>query len=1063
MSHIQQAVDIANSSTAGNDLKKQALDFLQQLKSSEDAVQVFSQYLQDPVASDVGRFFALQVLSEQALELPANHEKLYALQQSALQFLRTQLENSSSDGARVSGVGQGSKGVKSTPPEFVRNKVAELFAHLFYNMYGEVNNNMWSSFFVDLIQLVGIASLRDSKSTGVEFNAIGLDLFFRICASINTEIGDQAFVGSKEVQLKNNELKDYMRVQDVELLSNIWFSALLNCQQLPVLASLVLQCVGSYISWIDINLIVQQSYIGTIYEYLKFPQTKLACGQCLCEIISKKMKPADKLQLLSMLNLTDRVVATGSAEDLDVLEQMAKLTNGVALELSMVMDQCNDSQELQSVSSAADEQIINVVSPLVLKFMAHEYDSVTQQCFSFVTNYLAVMKKLFALGGKPGSAVAVNSKRIPIDPAHLNFLKSLGSVCVLKMKIDDSCDSIDDNEEIDEFVENIRSKLKTFQDSIAVINPELYFDIISDNIEQSITEQQDWRVLELAIYQLHNFAESIRNNLFGVNKTEISTSKPAQLMEKYMTTLLNHPTLFQMNNPLVQISFFELVVRHNNFIQVENKDLTLLNIFCTPFSMFSGNERVRLRTWYLFTRLIKTSKPKLSTDFLSMLLSKISPLLSIKASPLAQELDTIFDSQLYLFEGTGVLIGANVNNEYEILDGVLTPLFADLEQCISAQVKNPQVVLQTHHILMAIGTVARGVHSGLVPDNQVNNAKVSERVICKSLIEKFSNIAEVILVTFSYFNKFETIRDAARFSFSRLIPILNNQIIPFASRLISIFLNSDLKPLEMGDFIGFLGQMIHMFKDDDNCYQLFNNLFTPVVEKVFTLETQLEQESSTSSESKSSNGKNVIVTDSFREKINLKKSYYGLLATFVSNNCTSLLLTESNKNILPRVLTDLLSYTAEEIHETSTMKLSINVLVNFINFFGTGICTDPKDRNAINVNKLDGLNEFFITTSIPLLFEIPFKPEYEFNIQDGGCRVIACDLSRLLKALYNINNSSTNNNINENACVKYLTEIYFPQIQFPQSLVVEFINALGTLDAKQFEKYFVQFITNMKQ
>lgn len=397
----------------------------------------------------------------------------------------------------------------------------------------------------------------------------------------------------------------------------------------------------------------------------------------------------------------------------------------------------------------------------------------------------------------------MNSKRIPIDPAHLNFLKSLGTVCVLKMKIDDSCDSIDDNEEIDEFVENIRSKLKTFQDSIAVINPELYFDIISDNIEQSITEQQDWRVLELAIYQLHNFAESIRNNLFGVNKTEISTSKPAQLMEKYMTTLLNHPTLFQMNNPLVQISFFELVVRHNNFIQVENKDLTLLNIFCTPFSMFSGNERVRLRTWYLFTRLIKTSKPKLSTDFLSMLLSKISPLLSIKASPLAQELDTIFDSQLYLFEGTGVLIGANVNNEYEILDGVLTPLFADLEQCISAQVKNPQVVLQTHHILMAIGTVARGVHSGLVPDNQVNNAKVSERVICKSLIEKFSNIAEVILVTFSYFNKFETIRDAARFSFSRLIPILNNQIIPFASRLISIFLNSDLKPLEMGDFIGF--------------------------------------------------------------------------------------------------------------------------------------------------------------------------------------------------------------------------------------------------------------------
>ena len=182
---------------------------------------------------------------------------------------------------------------------------------------------------------------------------------------------------------------------------------------------------------------------------------------------------------------------------------------------------------------------------------------------------------------------------------------------------------------------------------------------------------------------MHNFAESIRNNLFGVNKNEISSSQPSQLMTKYMTLLLNHPTLFQMNNSLIQISFFELIVRHNNFIQVENKDLTLLNIFCTPFSMFSDKERVRLRTWYLFTRLIKVSKPKLSTDVLSILLSKISPLLAIKAEPLAQELDTIFDSQLYLFEGVGVLIGANSNNEYDILDGVLTPLFSDLEQCIS--------------------------------------------------------------------------------------------------------------------------------------------------------------------------------------------------------------------------------------------------------------------------------------------------------------------------------------------------------------------------------------------
>lgn len=1050
MSQIQQAVDIANSASGDAALKKQALDFLEQMKSSPEAIEVFTQYLRESSSSDVGRFFALQVLIEQVDCVGRADDKLMYLKQTSVDYLRTRLAS----------------GEKT--PEFIRNKISELFARLFYRMYGNVNGNLWSGFFGDLIEILGAENLRNGNGGGLEFSSLGLDYFLRICGSINTEIGDQAFVRTKEVQVMNNELKDSMRIADVEVLAKIWFNSLLNCQQYPELASMVLSCIGSYISWIDINLIVQPSYISTIYEYLKFPHTKLACAQCLCEIIAKKMKPADKLQLLSMLNLTDQVTNIGVNEDLEVVEQMAKLTNCVGLELSIIMDQSNDSQELQNVASSADDQIVNVVGPLVFKFMSHEYDSVTQQCFPFVTNYLAFMKKLFAVGGKPGSAVSMNSKRLSIDVPHLGFLRSLGSVCVLKMRIDDACDP-DDTEEIDEFIENVRSRLKTFQDSIAVINPQLYYEIISENIEQSISEQQDWRVLELALYQMHNLAESIRNNLFGVNKNEISSSQPSQLMAKYMSMILNHPTLFQMNNSLIQISFFELVVRHNAFIQVENKDMTLLNIFCTPFSMFSSNERVRLRTWYLFTRMIKTSKPKLTTDVLSMLFSKISSLLVVKADPLTQELDTVFDSQLYLFEGIGVLIGANVNNEYEILDGVLTPLFSDLEQCIAAQIKTPALVLQTHHILMAIGTIARGVHNGLVPDNQVNNAKVNGRIIHRTLIEKFSNIAEVILVTFSYFNKFETIRDATRFSFARLTPILNNQILPFASRLISIFLNSGLKTIEMSDFLGYLGQMVHLFKDDENCYQLFNNLFTPMVEKVFALEAELEQESpiaaassSAVASTKGTNGKNVIVTDSFRDKVTLKKAYYSFLSAFTTNNCSSILLTESNKAILPRILMDLLSYSPEEINETSCMKLSMNVLVNLIASLGTGACTDPKDRNAISVNKLEGLHEFFITKTIPILFEIPFKSEYGFNINDGGCRVVACDLSRLLKALYTINSSQVNS-LNDNPCIKYLTEVYFPQIQFPQDLVVDFINALSSFDTKQFEKFFVQFITNLKQ
>ncbi|AAS53795.2 AFR424Cp [Eremothecium gossypii ATCC 10895] len=1046
---LQQAVEIAYSSTAEPALKKQALEYVQNVKAGAGAAEVFVGYLGDAGTSDVGRFVALQALSELAGE--GGPARLAFLKDSAMRALR------------------GETGGVWGAPEYVRNKTAEWVSRLFYAMYGEVNGNMWNSFFEDVAQATGVAGLRGSAA--VEYNAAGLDAFLRVCAAINSEIGDQTFVRSKDAQVKNNSLKDAMRVQDVATLTSIWRHALEAMRQdvqRQDVAVLVLQCIGSFISWIDINLIVNSEYISTIYAYLNYPKTRIACAQCLCEILSKKMKPGDKLQLLGMLSLTDKVLQLGDVE-VEVHEQLAKLTSSVGLELSVILEQCHDDSSSAgscSIANSADHQIIHQVAPLVLKFMNHEYDSVTQQTFPFISHYLTFLKRLFALGGKPGSAVALNSKKLPLDDDHRQFLTSLIIVCMNKMKFDETC-SYDDEDEVEEFVETVRSKLKVFQDNIAVINPAIYMENISKHIK-SLLLGNSWRDLELAIYQMHNFAESIRNNLFGLNKSAISQSQPAQLMTTFMQDILDNSAIFQSSNPLIQISFFELIVRHYNFISHTGKnDISILSIFCTPFSMFNDSEKVRLRSWYLFSRLIKVTKPRLDDESLSQLLSKLAPLLAVKLLPNVandSEIDTTFDNQLYIFEGVGILIGAKAKEEYSILDGVLSPLFADLESCIAAPVKSPEIVVQAHHILMAIGTIARGVHAGLVPENQLNNPQVNAALVHKSLIEKFSNIAEVILVTFSYFNKYETIRDATRFSFARLTPILKNDIIPFSSRLISIFLESDLKTIEMNDFLGFLGQMVHTFHADDNCYQLFNNLFTPVIKKVFDLVAQVEQEGSLASGantapavSKVANGKNVVITDSFRDKVQLKKAYYSFLQSFVSNNVTSLLLTTANRNILPLILSDLLSYTPAEIHETSSMKLSLNVLINFVKFFGTGRCADFKDRNANTFEPLEGLSEFFITKVVPLVFEIPFKPEYEFNIDDGSCLVLAADLSRLLKALYDVNGDPANN-----ASLKYLTEAYFPQVQFPQELSMEFIQTLATADEKAFEKYFVSFIKRMR-
>ncbi|SCU86032.1 LAME_0D04214g1_1 [Lachancea meyersii CBS 8951] len=1047
---IQQAVDIANSSTTDSALKKQALDFLEEAKTSTTAAQVFASLLQDPTSSKVSKFVALQVLSD--LVITSSGVQLAFLKNTCIDLLRA----------------RGVSDSKQNEPEYVRNKVAEMASRIFYCMYGECNGNLWPNFFEDLIQLLNITGLQTGTSS--EFSTSGLDLFLKIALAINSEIADQTFVRSKDIQSRNNDLKDAMRIQDVQLLSSLWFNTLklFQLQQFPAqLANLTLSCIGSYISWIEINLIVNPEYINVIFDFLDQSSSKIACAQCLCEIISKKMKPGDKLALLSMLNLTEKVVSVGN-DDLEVQEQLARLVASVGLESSIILDQCNDENsgpECQEIAGAADRLIIHQVSPLVLKFMEHEYDSVTQQSFQFISHYLQFLKKFFALGGKPGSAVAMNSKRLILDPDHESFLDALIKVCMKKMLIDETCDE-DSIDEIDEFNDTIRSKLKIFQDSIAIINPGIYLRNVTENVESLITST-DWRQLEFAIYQMHNLAESIRNNLFGVNKKDIFSSEPHSVMCRFMATLLDSTNIFMVQNSLVQVSFFELVVRHHLFLQASSKDeVTLLNIFCSELGMFSSKERVRLRTWYLFTRFIKATKPKLSAEPLSQLLMKISQLLVIKPVETSQQsadVDVIFDNQLYLFDGVGLLIGTSLDSSYNLLDGVLVPLFANLESCISAQTKSVKVVTQAHHVLMAIGTVARGIHSGLVPENQVNNTEVTSKFFSRALVEKFSNVAEVILVTFSYFNKHEIIRDATRFSFARLIPILNEEILPFASRLIAIFLSSDLKILELNDFLGFLGQIVHTFHKSDVCYQLLNNLLTPVIEKVFHLMAKeegnpeaVQSGMSASIVTKGSTEKNVVITDSFRDKVLLKKAYYTFLQSFVTNHSTSLFLTESNRNVLPVILEDLLSYTPDEIYETSSMKLALNVLVNFIKLLGTGMCTDSQDPNANTFGKLVGLGEFFISKVIPLVFEIPFKPEYGFNVRDASCRIVACDLSRSLKALHKIYAET-----NPNPCLNYLAENYFPQVQFPHQLSLEFINALVNSDDKSFEKYFVNFISSM--
>ena len=84
-------------------------------------------------------------------------------------------------------------------------------------------------------------------------------------------------------------------------------------------------------------------------------------------------------------------------------------------------------------------------------------------------------------------------------------------------------------------------------------------------------------------------------------------------------------------------------------------------------------------------------------------------------------------------------------------------------------------------------------------------------------------------------------------------------------------------------------------------------------------------------------------------------------------------------------------------------------------------------------------------------------------MKEGTYRIVACDLSRLLKELYlqSIVDPNSQTDINTNPLLKYLSQVYLPQIQFPSQFTMELIEVLVTQDQKTFEKYYVTLIDRL--
>ncbi|KAK9238514.1 armadillo-type protein [Lipomyces kononenkoae] len=856
---IEQAVEIALSSNSDPVIKQQAMSFCNQIKESEDGWQIcLSLFLNDGKRSPAVRFFALQVVDDALVKRLNGSGKqldsasLLYIKESLLSYIqREYAPQSTTDVDAV----------------FMQNKLAQTITLFFLLSYPDT----WPSFFDDLLAL--------SSMGGPLSNARGLQLLLRILVAQHEEIADTLILRSSEVTRRNTIIKDAIRVRDMARLASAWMEILVRWTSRDdgyLIVENCLRVIGSWVSWIDISLIVTPQYMSIIFGILGNDALRGAACDTISEIISKKMKSSDKFELISLLNLPQTIGQLPIGSDIEFTEKVARLVNVVCLDLIRILDE----DQLASQLHDNTERLLQQLLPFAIGFLANEYDDTSSEVFPAISEYLSFLRK-------------EKKRNRPLTPDRHSILTSILNTVILKLKYDASMDwtnGADDSE--NDFLE-VRGRLRLFQDAVAGIDENLFMDSLSSVVINSLNdEKRDWRDIELGLFELGAYSDGLRNAAALPTKGQ-GSPKAVEILNTMLLKMTNSNVL-SIGHPSINLHYMELVVKNSKFFETHPQIVPqILDMFVSNIGVHSSYVQVQVRAWYLFYRFIKLCK-NLMGDIAETALNAIGDLLVIDAEvPQKNDGDSdmsadgtdsgTFDGRLYLFEASGILISVEAvpdEKQLHLLKHVVSPIFSDMESCLSRPTEGAQQALQIHHDIMAIGTFARGINDG-------------GKAITDPVREQFLLASRAILVSLETLSGMEIIREASRFAFARMVPILGPQILPEIAVLVSRLL-SESSASELIDFMSFLGQLIHNFKGQSGILEMLDQLLTPLLSRVFY------------SLSISANGS----TDEEIQQSDIKKAYLNFMMGLLNNGMEAVLASDRNRQILESVIQSVAHYTS---------------------------------------------------------------------------------------------------------------------------------------------------------
>lgn len=1017
---IQNAIEIAWNSRSDQNLKAQAFEFLNQLRTDSSGWQVcLDLFTRSPQTSEVVRVVSLEAINYAVQSLDS--ASLVYLKDNLLEYTK-----------RTYGGLDGQRGVDSSG---LQNKLAQTFTYIFIALYKQG----WETFIDDFLGLLSCPNGSQGD------NIVGVTFYLRLLNAIHEEIADVLVARPSAETKRNTDIKDVLRARDIPKVAGSWKSILNQWKDKndAVLES-CLKVIGHWVSWIDISLVVNQDFLHLLFPLAgrqgKGSEDKVrnAAIDTFTEIVGKKMKTADKIEMIIFLNLgnvvSQLVSSTALHEfrstsnyDTDLAEAVAKLVNTATFDIVKALE---DAQADPQVRARAGE-LLQTFLPLLLRFLSDEYDEICCTVIPSLTDLLTFLRK-----------------NQPLPTYYSAILPPTLNAIITKMRYDETSSWGEEDEQTDEAeFQDLRKRLHNLQKSFAAVDEPLYIEVLSNvvantfkNFEQS-GGGLDWRDLDLALHEMYLFGELALPNSGLGTKSQPSTVAAERLSAMMVNMLESGIATF--NHPAIQLQYMEICVRYHAFFDSQpNYIPQVLEHFVR---LVHGNHiRLKTRSWYLFHRFVKHLRTKIGS-MAETVISAISDLLNIKAEVPKEDsgnddmssdesdhsADAVFNSQLHLFEAIGAISSTPntpVDKQALYVRSVMDPLFTDLERhLVPAKAGDAQALLQVHHNIMALGTLAYGF-AETVP----GGSSAPHKVPAEQVSMEFTRVAEAILIALEATKFNIDVRTASRFAFSRLVGVLGVRILPQLPRWIDGLLSERSSNDEMAMFLRLLDQVVFSFKTE--IYSVLDSLLTPLLQRIF-------------------NGlsKPVTGTDDEIQLTELRREYLTFVQIILNNDLGATLITESNQGMFEPLITSVILLAKNVSHGSGNLlgsRLAFSVLTRMLMLWGgldIAKLGQPTPSSQASSPLLLGFDQFMIERFNPVCWDVLRDQEFRPS-SDAQAKQVLVEIAALLQTIY----CKTGNMF-----IEHLQMSYFPSLGMDGSC---FIHSMTMTEKKAFTSFLQAFL-----